>query len=182
MAGKGSTTIKPGSILLAEPFLKEPPFARAAILLCHLDEEGALGLVLNKPIDNPFQTKPEHPFFKAGLFSGGPVDSDHLFYLHQNEKVPGAIHLKEGMYWQGDFQSVKDFVDQNGSSRFFLGYSGWESGQLENEIKEDTWLVYNGSLAGILTIEPELLWKELLQRMGPYFRMVSNFPIDPSLN
>ncbi len=174
--------IRPGSILLAEPFLKEPAFCRAAILICHLDDDGALGLVLNKPIEKLYQIKANHPLAKVPLFSGGPVDPDHLFYLHHKENIPEAIFLKDGIHWQGDLEQVADGADQGKEVRFFLGYAGWDAGQLENEIKEDTWLIYNGPINEVLKVEPEQLWKKLLQDMGPYFRMVSNFPLDPNLN
>ena len=177
-------TLRPGTILLAEPFLKEPEFSRAAVLICHIDEEGALGLVLNKPIGNPFEGKEEDRLYRFPFFSGGPVDPDHLFYLHSSN-LPGALPIRDGIFWQGDYGVMLDQLrdeKQIPDFRFFLGYSGWEAGQLENEIKEDAWLIYNGPINGILNIPHEILWKKLLQDMGPYFRMVSNFPLDPNLN
>lgn len=174
-------TLRPGTILLAEPFLKEPSFSRSAVLLCHIDEEGALGLVLNKPIDNPFPPDSGHPFRSLPFFSGGPVDEDHLFFLHQLS-IPESISLKDGIFWQGAFESLADLKLDETQIRFFLGYSGWEAGQLEAEIEEDAWLIYNGPIGNLFQIPPEKLWKTLLEYMGPYFRMVSNFPLDPNLN
>jgi putative transcriptional regulator len=63
-----------------------------------------------------------------------------------------------------------------------IGYAGWEKGQLEGELEREEWMVYNGSIRDILKMPSETMWKDILAQMGPYYRMVSNFPLDPGLN
>ena len=79
------------------------------------------------------------------LYKGGPIATDTLFYLHTLADIPGAISICTGLYLNGDFEEIKRYILQGNKIsehiRFFLGYSGWESEQLSNEIRENTWLV-----------------------------------------
>lgn len=183
---KETIIIQPGTILLSEPFMQESMFGRSAILICHHDSEGSFGLILNKPAANPFEEDEVHPLKDFPFFAGGPVEVNHMFFVHQLTYLPETVMLKDGLCWQGEYEALleaieeKAFHPQNG--RFLVGYSGWGEGQLEDELKSEDWMVYNGPIDDILKIEPENLWKHLLQKMGPYYRMVSNFPTDPSLN
>ena len=174
-----------GSLLIAEPFLQDPHFGRSVVLVCHYDEDGAFGLVLNKPGQNPFEDE-THPLSGYSFYNGGPVEPGSMFFVHQLADLPESLPLKDGICWQGRFEDLleavqaKEFAPEN--CRLLLGYAGWEKGQLESEIEREDWMVYNGPLSGILRFPPETMWKDILKNMGPYYRMVSNFPTDPSLN
>jgi len=178
--------LRTGSLLLSEPFLQDPLFGRAVILVCHYDEDGAFGLILNKPASNPFQEEGVHPLCEFPFFAGGPVDANSMFFVHRIEGLPEAVPLCDGICWQGRYEDLleavkaKEFQPEN--CRLLIGYTGWEKGQLENEIDREDWMLYNGSIAEILTTNPDSMWKDTLAKMGPYYKMVSNFPIDPSLN
>ncbi len=176
----------PGTLLLSEPFMQDPLFGRSVVLLCHHDEEGSLGLILNKRIDNPFDDSSEHPLTGFSFFCGGPVDKDSLFFVHRLPELKEAVPLREGLFWQGDFDDLLiaiengEFTENNG--RMMMGYAGWGAGQLEEELENEDWMVYNGSFELIFQADEEKLWKEILSRMGPYYKMVSNYPTDPGLN
>lgn len=184
---KENQIIRSGTILLAEPFMQENMFGRAAILICHHDAEGSIGLILNKPAANPFsEDDADHPLKYFSFYAGGPVEVNNMFYFHQLTYLPEAVLLKDGICWQGNYDALleaiteKAFTEENG--RFFIGYSGWGEGQLEAEIKSEDWMVYNGPIDDILTVDSSEIWKHLLKKMGPYYKMVSNFPTDPNLN
>lgn len=179
--------IGPGTLLLAEPFMQEPLFGRSVILICHHDEQGSFGLILNKPAENPFSEEDQdHPLVRFPFFSGGPVESNSMFYIHNLATLPEAVPIKDGIFWQGDYQALLEAIEENNfrpdNGRIMVGYAGWSEGQLEMELDREDWMVYNGSISGILALEANQMWKKLLEKMGPYYRMLSNFPVDPSLN
>lgn len=175
-----------GSVLLSEPFLQDPLFQRSVILLCHYDEEGALGLILNKNAANPFEEEKTHPLCDFPFFAGGPVETDSMFFVHQLDGLPEAVTIKDGICWQGRYEDLLESVRakefNKANCRILIGYSGWEKGQLEGELEREDWMVYNGPIANILTMPAETMWKDILSQMGPYYKMVSNFPQDPGLN
>jgi putative transcriptional regulator len=179
-------SISSGSVLLSEPFLRDPLFERAVVLLCHYDEDGALGLILNKMAVNPFEEEKEHPLSSFPFFAGGPVETDSMFFVHQLSELPESAEIKDGICWQGRYEDLleavkaKEFSPEN--CRLLIGYAGWEKGQLEGELEKEDWMVYNGPISDILKMPSETMWKDILGQMGPYYRMVSNFPIDPGLN
>lgn len=175
-----------GSVLIAEPFLQDPHFGRAVVLLCQYDsQEGAIGLILNKPGENPFSNS-SHPLAEFPFFNGGPVERNSMFFVHRLQELPESIPLGDGIFWQGKYEDLLDAVHarefEGGNFRLLMGYAGWEKGQLEEEIQREDWMIYDGPISSILDFPVESMWKDILKNMGPYYRMVSNFPIDPSLN
>ena len=135
-----------GKILISEPFLCDATFGRSVILLVDHTDEGSMGLVINKQLPlflneiiMEFKYLDEIPLYK-----GGPIATDTLFYLHTLSDIPGSISISKGLYLNGDFDEIKKYILQgnkiNECIRFFLGYSGWDSEQLNNEIRENTWL------------------------------------------
>jgi putative transcriptional regulator len=179
-------SVSSGSVLLSEPFLQDPLFQRAVVLLCHYDEEGAFGLILNKSAANPFEEEENHPLAEFPFYAGGPVETDSMFFVHQLSDLPESLPIRDGICWQGKYEdlleavSAKEFLPEN--CRILIGYSGWEKGQLEGELEREDWMVYNGPINNILKMPSETMWKDILSKMGPYFKMVSNFPLDPGLN
>ena len=136
-----------GRILISEPFLRDATFGRSVILLVDHTDEGSMGLVINKQLPlflndiiMEFKYLDEIPLYK-----GGPIATDTLFYLHTLSDIPGSISISKGLYLNGDFDEIKKYILQGNKIseciRFFLGYSGWDSEQLNNEIRENTWLV-----------------------------------------
>ena len=178
-----------GKILLSEPFLSDAYFGRKAILLCEHNEEGSFGFVLNNFVQVDLnELLEELPEWDARIGLGGPVKDGNLYYLHTKPNAPGAVKVMDGLYMGGDFDWLKSVVDvgavKESELRFFIGYAGWTSGQLEHEIKSHSWFVTETSIANIMdtTMDEESFWKQLIEGMGKGFGHIANAPSDPSLN
>ncbi len=177
-----------GTLLIAEPFLKDPNFMRSVIMLCRHSEEGTFGFVLNKMYEHTLDDLiTDMEGFPVPVFTGGPVQMDTIHYLHQcPDLIPESQHVSGDIYWGGNFETVKlliktESIDLN-KIKFFIGYSGWESGQLENELSEKTWLVTTTTSSLVFSTPYENIWKEGLKQLGGKFELMINFPIDPQLN
>ncbi|MEQ6119243.1 YqgE/AlgH family protein [Reichenbachiella sp. MALMAid0571] len=178
-----------GDLLISEPFLPDPNFERTVILLCEHDEHGSFGFVLNKQSTVEFQEVIEGGAdFSEKLFIGGPVQQDTLHFIHRApDQMESGKEIVNGIYWGGDFERLLSLINTKqlnvADYRFFLGYSGWSEGQLENELKAKSWIVYKQPTAEkLFDLDPEKLWKEALKELGGKFKMFSNYPEDPRLN
>ncbi len=178
-----------GKILISEPFLRDKTFGRSVILLIDHTMDGTMGLVLNKPL--PLSLNDVLSEFKymdnIPLYKGGPLNVDTLFYLHTLSDIEGSLPVGKGIYLNGDFNAIKDFILQGnsfeGKVRFFLGYSGWEYEQLISEIKENTWLVAREEPSSYMDVkESETLWKTSLEKLGGKYETWSRFPQIPTMN
>jgi len=186
---KYKNKLKPerGRLLISEPFLPDPNFERTVVLLCEHNEEGSFGFVLNKPSITTVKEVMNDLPVKRKAFIGGPVQQDTLHYLHRITDLSEAIPIGNKIYWGGDFEELTSGLDtrtiSEGDVRFFLGYSGWGQGQLEEELKQNSWIVCNFLSAELLfDTNPENMWKKALADMGGRFSVYSNYPIDPNLN
>ena len=178
-----------GKVLISEPFLCDHMFGRSVILLVDHTQDGTMGLVMNKPLPlflndllSEIDCREDIPIYK-----GGPISTDTLFYLHTLENIADSLPIANGFYLNGDFAAINQFMAEGnsikGKIRFFLGYSSWESGQLKQEIEENTWL---GDKADIPSLMDEKasknLWKDALGKLGGKYEMWSRFPQIPTLN
>lgn len=178
----------PGILLIAEPFLKDPNFMRTVVLLCDHQEEGSFGFVINKRYDytlNELMNDIDH--LKLPVFYGGPVQMDTLHFLHQYpDLIPGSHEIQKGIYWGGDFETaillIQDGSIDTNKIRFFIGYSGWTKNQLDDEIKEKSWLTVQANNSIVFHTDEGSIWKESLKLMGGDFEQLVNYPIDPQLN
>jgi len=186
----GATIVpKRGDLLISEPFLPDPNFERTVVLLCENNEDGTIGFILNKPslvtLGDVFE---ELDQFEKQVFVGGPVQQDSMHFIHRGSvNLEGGSKLGEGIYWGGNFEQMKVLIQSNSIKPqdvlYFLGYSGWAPGQLEEEMKESSWFVSpNATESQVFDMDPELLWREVLKNMGGKYRMYSNYPSDPRLN
>ena len=121
------------------------------------------------------------------IYKGGPIRPDTLFYLHTLDNIPDSLPIANGFYLNGDFAAIKQFMAEGnsikGKIRFFLGYSGWESGQLKQEIEENTWLVDKADIPSLMDEKASKnLWKDALGKLGGKYEMWSRFPQIPTLN
>ncbi len=174
-----------GRILVAEPFLQGYYFSRAIVLLTEHNEEGSMGLVLNKPLDVTLdKVITQHKVNPFNLTCGGPVSPDKLFFIHKYPNIPGSVDIVPGLYFGGDFKTIMSLSTQDGgnSIRFFIGYSGWSPGQLQGEIKENSWLVTETSIDNILHFSDDEFWKDVVKDMGRKYSTWANFPVTPELN
>ncbi|MET0391675.1 MAG: YqgE/AlgH family protein [Chitinophagaceae bacterium] len=182
--------IEPGTgvLLIADPFLKDPNFLRSVVFLCDHREDGSFGFVLNRSYHNTLdELVPGLDGHSLPVYYGGPVQPDTVHFLHQYpDLIPGGQEIIKGVYWGGDFDSVAELIRNGeidtGKIRFFIGYSGWGSGQLDNELKEKSWLTVNATRRLIFHQQHDEIWKESLRLLGGDYEMMINFPIDPQLN
>lgn len=176
-----------GRLLLAEPFMLDPNFKRSVVYLTECNDQGAVGFLLNqrsilslKDIIEDIQT--DFP-----VYIGGPVENNTLHYLHRlGEKIDESREVKEGIYWGGNFETVKVLLDKNYLSeeeiRFFIGYSGWSPGQLEEEMNENSWIVAESQPGFVFHGDEAALWAEAVKSMGKKYEHIVNFPEDPTMN
>lgn len=175
--------------MISEPFLPDPNFERTVIIICQHNEEGSFGFVLNKPSVMKFdEVLKDIGDFGETLYVGGPVQQDTLHFIHRaGDLIEGGVEISEDVYWGGNFETLKVLIENKQINpddfKFFLGYSGWGSGQLLDELKADSWIISPGAThERIFDYEPERLWRDVLKEMGGRYRMFSNYPDDPRLN
>lgn len=169
--------------------MADPNFKRTVVLLVqHNDEDGALGFVLTRTAPMTLEDVIEgFEGFVAPLYVGGPVQMDTLHYLHSlGDELPGSVEVAPGLYWGGDFDTLKELVGaglvQPEQFKFFLGYSGWSPGQLAEEMEDNSWIVHPAKDRYIFKTTPDNLWKTVLQDKGGDYAMMVNFPENPILN
>jgi len=176
-----------GRVLIAEPFLPGDYFSRSTVLLAQCNEEGDVGFILNKPtklkVNNLFDGLSN---FQSNAFLGGPVSNDKLFFLHTlGERINDSLLISENLFWSGDFEQLislirAGLVDEE-EVRFFLGYSGWSTGQLKAEIEDHSWIVTEPSVESILSSD-ENFWNECIKSIGGNALLWQNFPENPEFN
>ena len=177
-----------GRLLISEPYLPDPNFERTIILLCENNAEGSFGFVLNKPATvSVSEVMEEIRGYHTAAMIGGPVQQDTLHYLHRNGALEDAVEIAAGIYWGGNFESLLLSLETkqmpHKDVKFFLGYSGWSGGQLEEELLQDSWIVSDKvSEDLVFETEPDAMWKKTLTVMGGRFSVYSNYPKDPRLN
>lgn len=177
-----------GILLIAEPFLKDPNFMRTVVLLCEHQDEGSFGFVLNRDFNRTLdELVPELTGLKLPVYYGGPVQMDTLHFLHQfPEKIPGSYEIADGVFWGGDFETaiglLRDGEIDETQIRFYIGYSGWSSGQLSDELKEKSWLTAAATRKLIFHRKLDEIWKDSIKHLGGDYEMMVNFPTDPQLN
>lgn len=180
--------LKKGRLLLAEPFMDDPNFKRSVVLVTEYDENGALGFIVNKPLGLQInEVLKDFPPFDDPVFMGGPVQTDSLFYIHsQGEFIEGSVPLGNNLFWSGNFDQLKALVTNNEifphEIKFFVGYSGWDYNQINEEIKSDSWLILENNFDGIERFNEDHLWQSTLQKTGHKHALLASFPEDPSLN
>lgn len=182
-------TPKAGGILLSEPFMMDQNFQRSVVLICERNEEGTIGLILNQ-LSTLLLSDVMEDFdgveFKTYL--GGPVGQESLQFIHTcPDKLNSGIELRDGLYWGGNFEALKLLVKEgqidDKEVKFFIGYSGWAVGQLEEELKQNTWMVGNTYHNDLLfSNDEEELWKEAVISLGPRYAHIAQFPQNPMWN
>jgi len=177
-----------GRILISEPFLMDNYFKRSIVLITEHNDEGTVGFVLNKPINmkvNEIMT--DFPTVNAIVSLGGPVQTNTLHYLHTlGDIIPGSIKVIDNIYWGGEFTVIKRLLESktlnNENIRFFLGYSGWQANQLDDELNDNSWVVADIKPDEIMVPMSKFFWNKTLHRLGKKFQMWANFPENPQMN
>lgn len=178
----------PGTLLIAEPFLKDPNFIRSVVFLCEHKEEGSFGFVLNKLFEQTLDKLiNELEGHHLPVYYGGPVQQDTIHFLHQYpEMIPDSFKVCNDIYWGGNFETVKALIKSGSINikkiKFFIGYSGWGYGQLSTELKEKSWLTVSATQNLVFNTPCNEVWKGSLRLMGGEYEMLVNYPINPQLN
>lgn len=175
-----------GQLLIASPSLVEPTFHRAVVLVGEHNDDGALGVVLNRP--TPASVEEAAPPL-AGLvgdgerlFVGGPVQQESAVVVAEFEypDAAGLVVFDSVGFLMGDVDP--DSLVGIRRARVFAGYAGWGAGQLEAELELSAWILEPAVPEDVFAHEPEGLWSSVLRRKGGRFAMLAMMPLDPSLN
>jgi len=174
-----------GRILIARPEFHDPNFDATLTLILEHSDEGALGLILNRPsnlaMSDAFPEWEELAGRPDLLFEGGPVDRDALIALGRSQAGDGAMVLGAHSI-DLDSQPALAVAEGIVQVRVFSGYAGWAPGQLEGEIANHGWWVVDACIDDLFTDDPAHLWARVLQRQGGELAWFAHFPLDPSLN
>jgi putative transcriptional regulator len=177
-----------GILLLSDPFLKDPNFIRSVVLVCEHNPEGAFGLMLNRKIHFVLGDLVEQAMgIDVPVFEGGPVQPTALHFIHRKGNlIPNSVEIARDIFWGGDFDVTLELLRSGklgaGDIRFFVGYSGWSAGQLEEELEEKSWILAQARTSIIFDAPEDQIWARSLHTLGGEYAQMSNYPIDPQLN
>jgi putative transcriptional regulator len=179
-----------GQLLVSTPQLSDGIFARSVVLVLHHDDDGAHGVVLNRPL--PAKVSSVLPGWDRvlstpdALFQGGPVQTDSALGL---AAVPGVgdgvvgVQRLFGAVAVVDLDTPPELLDGHlAGMRVFAGYAGWSAGQLDNEIRRGDWYVVELEAGDLFGHEPSGLWRRVLRRQRGALRLVASYPEDVTLN
>jgi putative transcriptional regulator len=175
-----------GKLLVASPALVDPNFARTVVLITEHTEEGAMGIVLNRPSDaGASEVVPELAEIAGGepLYVGGPVQPDAVVLLAEFSNPDAAawiVAADVGLASAGS--DLDELVTAVRRGRLYAGHSGWEAGQLEFELEADSWIVEPPLPAELFPDDPDSLWSDVLARKGGRYALLARMPVDPSQN
>lgn len=184
------TEVQAGMLLVATPTLLDPNFADTVVLLLEVDDNGALGVVLNRPTSVPVAevladwgdvvAEPEV------LFRGGPVSTEGALavgMLRQPDDVPVGFREIYGPLGVVDLDTPIELIDGTlQGMRIFAGYAGWGAAQLVEEIEEGSWYVVPAQPPDVFGMDPSALWRDVLRRQPGQLAWHSTRPVDPDLN
>lgn len=189
IAFKNQLAPKKGRILISDPFEGDAYFERSVVYLCEHSNEGSFGFVLNNLVEvNLHDLNERFPSIPLKISTGGPVEIENLFFIHTlGETLNDSFEIGNNLWIGGDFEQLyglitEDHIQQH-QIRFFLGYSGWSTGQLAREIEENAWVVAEiDSATEIMQFEQEDPWRYFMRKMGRKYEMMTEFPKNPMEN
>ncbi|MCC6222201.1 MAG: YqgE/AlgH family protein [Thermoleophilia bacterium] len=176
-----------GHLLVASPALLDPNFRRAVVLVTEHTEEGAMGLVLNRPAPIAVADAVPHLHLLVGdsasVYVGGPVQRDAVVALAEleDEALVAAPALPGIGFLPAD-ADPDALAGSVGRVRVYAGYSGWGAGQLESELAESAWIVVAAEVGDVFCADADGLWAAVLRRQGGPYALLASMPPDPSLN
>jgi len=199
-----SSSLEKGTLLIAGPGMYDPNFRQSVILLCEHNDRGSMGLVINRPTELVL-TEVVHQLSGAErddvVYSGGPVQPDHLLILIRADwEPPSSHHVFSDVYLGTDLATLQSLVSGSESSdppaedsrgshlpldavfRGYAGYAGWSAGQLDGELATESWIVVPGDSKWIFDADPKVVWPELMRSLGPKHAVYATMPRDPHLN
>ena len=175
-----------GQLLIAGPSLVDPNFWRTVVLVGEHSDEGALGVVLNRPSETSVgEAVPELADLAGEMGTvhvGGPVQSSAVVVLADfaNPEEAGSLVLDSIGFLSTEVDP--DSLGELRRARVYVGYAGWGPGQLDGELEEGSWIVEPALAEDVFTSDPDALWSTVLRRKGGPFSVLASMPPDPSLN
>lgn len=181
--------LETGKILISEPFMLDPNFKKTVVLLGDYSKElGSVGFVMNRPteyiITDLISSFPE---FNSKVYYGGPVGHDTIHFVHRKgDIIEESRPITNGLFWGGNFDKIKFLVKMKllepDDIRFFIGYSGWTAGQLEDEIKEKSWIIDEMDINYAFNNKITDMWQHVLTNKGSHYRVIADMADTLSLN
>ena len=176
-----------GRLLVASATLQDPNFARSVVLIGLHGEDGALGLVLNRPststVASAVPQLEELVDSEEWVFIGGPVQPGSIVMLAEFTDPAAAGLLVLGRIGlPAPDASLEQLASATARRRVYAGYAGWSEGQLDAEIEAGDWIAHDALPGDVFSAEPEQLWSEVLTRKGGRYALLARMPLDPSLN
>lgn len=176
-----------GHLLIASAGLLDPNFRRTVVVVTEHNDDGAMGLVLNRP--SPVTVADGVPKLDglvgdgALVYVGGPVQPEAVVALAEidDPDVTAAMAFADVGFLRPDLDAVA-LTGAVRRIRVFAGYSGWSPGQLEAELAEEAWIVEPAYADDVFSADPDTLWSDVLSRKGGMFAVLARLPEDPSVN
>ena len=179
--------LKKGYLLVAQTLLMDSYFNRSVILICDHNKNGTIGLQINKPLKSKIKSIISKPLIDQKVFLGGPVDKN-IFFLHKNNMFANdSVKINNHLFFSKNIDYIESLILDNkiqqNQFKLFIGYTGWDSGQLEEELNENSWIVVpKFDINIIFSNDYNNIWKEVLNNSSKIHKMFSNYPINPRLN
>jgi len=174
-----------GSLLVSHPALLDPNFKRTVIILsAHTKEDGALGVILNRPMKKSLGEIEEKfafgPLAEVPIYEGGPVATDQILLVAWNWSETESVFK---LFFGIDPDRASELMEYSGATvRAYQGYSGWSGGQLEGEMEIDSWIPSQVKNRFVDELDGDSLWKKFLLELGPKYHLDAIAPEDPSVN
>ncbi len=179
--------VREGVILISEPLGRDLFFKKSVILIVEHNAQGTVGFVLNKPFFLPMKDIfNEFPDIPNNISLGGPVEPNTLHFVHTlGDRFGNCKRISPDLYWGGDFETMqlnmKAGLVDNRQIKFFVGYSGWAPGQLDEELARAQWVVTDLSPGKIIN-SPANLWDDCIESLGQRFKPWLHVPEEPAMN
>ena len=183
---KGVSSLR-GQLLVAAPTLLDPNFVRTVVLIAEHGDDGAMGVVLNRP--GELEVADAAPVLAdlvepgAVVHVGGPVQPTGVVIVGQfNDAESAAVQVFDDVGFVAGEPDFDELSTELRRARVFAGLAGWSPGQLEAEIEREDWILEPAVDDDVFTDEPGALWSTVLERKGGSFTLLARMPLDPSLN
>jgi putative transcriptional regulator len=176
-----------GQLLLASPALQDPNFARTVVLVSLHNDEGAMGLVLNRPssvtVSEAVPQLEQAVNTAERVYVGGPVQPTSVVFLAEFlDPSPAGLLVLGRIGFPAPDAGVEELIEATSRGRVFAGYAGWGEGQLDAEIAQGDWIAQVALPEDVFTEDPEELWSAVLTRKGGSYALIARMPPDPSVN
>lgn len=186
----GQTGVRPGSLLVSSPEMLDPNFAETVVLLLDVDDNGAVGVILNRPsavlVADVLEDWRDTVGEPEVLFQGGPVGTDGALavgLLAVPDQEPVGFREAFGRVGVVDLDTPVELMEGSlAGLRIFVGYAGWGAGQLQGEIERGDWYVVPSEVVDVFRVDPTDLWRDVLRRQPGELAWHSTRPADPDLN